>query len=140
MKQILVCRDNKNKCRVVTVESLWDDESDCYYIYRESGLLDGKKVIAPKVPVVPKAKRTAEEQLDLMFKSAVKGYLDKGYKTIESLGHETLDTFKPETDLPAQNTNQAGVVKPMLCKVYDSDDKKSQNVKWLASKKLDGQS
>ena len=102
--------------------------------------MDGKKVIAPKVPVVPKAKRTAEEQLDLMFKSAVKGYLDKGYKTIESLGHETLDTFKPETDLPATNTNQAGVVKPMLCKVYDSDDKKSQNVKWLASKKLDGQS
>ena len=100
--------------------------------------MDGKKVIAPKVPVVPKAKRTVEEQLDLMFKSAVKGYLDKGYKTIESLGHETLDTFKPETDLPATNTNQAGVVKPMLCKVYDSDDKKSQNVKWLASKKLDG--
>lgn len=100
--------------------------------------MNGKKVIAPKVPVVPKAKRTAEEQLDLMFKSAVKGYLDKGYKTIESLGHETLDTFKPETDLPETNTNQDGVVKPMLCKVYDSNDKKSQNIKWLASRKLDG--
>ena len=91
--------------------------------------MDGKKVIAPKVPVIPKAKRTAEEQLDLMFKSAVKGYLDKGYKTIESLGHETLLTFNPDTDLPVQNTNQQGIVKPMLCKVYDSNDKKSQNIK-----------
>ena len=73
-----------------------------------------------------------------MFKSAVKGYLDKGYKTIKSLGHETLTTFKPDVDLPETNTNQDGIVKPMLCKVYDPNDKKSQNINWLASRKLDG--
>ena len=100
--------------------------------------MDGKKVIAPKVPVIPKAKRNEEEQLDLMFKSAVKSYLDKGYKTIESLGHVSLETFNPKTDLPEINTNQDGVVKPMLCKVYDSSDSKSQNINWLASRKLDG--
>ena len=138
MKEILVCRDNKNKCRVVTVESVWDDTLNCYFICRESGLLDGKKVVAPKVPVIPKAKRNNEEQLELMFKSAVKGYLDKGYKTIKSLGHETLTTFKPDVDLPETNTNQDGIVKPMLCKVYDPNDKKSQNINWLASRKLDG--
>lgn len=92
---------------------------------------------APEVQVVPKVKRTMEEQNELMFNSLVKKYLDKGYKTIESLGHDTLDTFT-EKDLPKTNTNQAGIVKPMLCKVYDPQDSKSQNIKWLASRKLDG--
>lgn len=85
-------------------------------------------VVAPRVQVIPKSKRTAEEQRDLMFNSLIKGYLDKGYKTLESLGHQTLDTFNPEKDLPAKKTNQQGVVKPMLCKVYDPDDKKSQGI------------
>lgn len=138
MKQILVSRDNKNKCRVVTVESVYDDALCCYFICRQSGLLGGKQIIAPKIQVVPKAKRSKEEQRDLMFNSAVKGYLDKGYKTIESLGHQSLDTFDPKTDLPEINTNQDGVVKPMLCKVYEASDKKSQNITWLASRKLDG--
>ena len=79
--------------------------------------------------LVGKAKRSLDQQCELEFKSHVKKYLDKGYKTIESLGHVTLLTFNPETDLPTTNTNQAGVVKPMLCKVYEADDKKSQNVK-----------
>ena len=85
-----------------------------------------------------KVKRTIHEQNELEFKSHVKKYLDKGYKTIESLGHETLSTFNPETDLPPQNTNQDGVVKPMLCKVYDPEDIKSQDINWLCSRKYDG--
>lgn len=91
----------------------------------------------PTIIVKPKVKRNHEEQCELEFNSHVKKYLDKGYKTIQSLGHETLETFT-EKDLPKVNTNQSGVKKPMLCKVYDPDDSKSQNIKWLASKKLDG--
>lgn len=75
-----------------------------------------------------KVKRTIHEQNELEFKSHVKKYLDKGYKTIESLGHNDLSTFT-EKDLPKENTNQNGVKKPMLCKVYDPSDKKSQNIK-----------
>lgn len=91
----------------------------------------------PTIVVKPKVKRNHEEQCELEFNSHVKKYLDKGYKTIQSLGHETLETFT-EKDLPEVNTNQNGVKKPMLCKVYDPDDSKSQNIKWLASKKHDG--
>lgn len=85
-----------------------------------------------------KVKRTLNEQCELEFKSHVKKYLDKGYKTIQSLGHETLDTFNPDTDLPAQNTNQQGIVKPQLCKVYDPNDKKNLNKTWYISRKYDG--
>ena len=95
-----------------------------------------------KQPVIEiltgKAKRSLNQQCDLEFKSHVKKYLDKGYKTIQSLGCEDLTSFDPDVHLPAQNTNQQGVVKPMLCKVYDPEDKKSQNINWLCSKKLDG--
>lgn len=82
----------------------------------------------PTIVVKPKVKRNHEEQCELEFNSHVKKYLDKGYKTIQSLGHETLETFT-EKDLPEVNTNQNGVKKPMLCKVYDPDDSKSQNIK-----------
>ena len=88
--------------------------------------------------LVGKAKRSLDQQCELEFKSHVKKYLDKGYKTIESLGHETLVTFNPDTDLPVQNTNQQGIVKPMLCKVYDPEDKKNDGIHWLSSRKLDG--
>ena len=88
--------------------------------------------------LVGKAKRSLDQQCDLEFKSHVKKYLDKGYKTIQSLGCEDLASFNPDVHLPAQNTNQQGVVKPMLCKVYDPEDKKNNGIKWLSSKKLDG--
>lgn len=82
----------------------------------------------PTIIVKPKVKRNHEEQCELEFNSHVKKYLDKGYKRIESLGHTSLNAFK-ESDLPKTNTNQDGVVKPMLCKVYDPSDKKSQGIK-----------
>ena len=85
-----------------------------------------------KQPVIEiltgKAKRSLDQQCELEFKSHVKKYLDKGYKTIQSLGCEDLASFDSEVHLPAQNTNQQGVVKPMLCKVYDPEDSKSQNI------------
>lgn len=92
----------------------------------------------PTIVVKPKVKRNHKEQCELEFNSHVKKYLDKGYKTIESLGHTSLDTFNPKTDLPELSVDQNGAIKPMLCLVYDPEDKKSQGIKWLASRKLDG--
>ena len=77
---------------------------------------------------VAKQSRTLEQQVELQFKSHVKKYLDKGYKTIQSLGCEDLASFDPDVHLPTQNTNQQGIVKPQLCKVYDPEDKKMQGI------------
>lgn len=96
-------------------------------MHRSSGLYDGKQVVGPIITVVPKAKRDHLSQMTLEFNSHVKKYLDKGYKTIQSLGCEDLSSFDPDVHLPAQNTNQQGVVKPQLCKVYDPNDKKNLN-------------
>ena len=70
-----------------------------------------------KQPVIEilagKAKRSLDQQCDLEFKSHVKKYLDKGYKTIQSLGCEDLASFDP-------------------------DDKKNLNKTWYISRKYDG--
>ena len=138
-KEILVSRDNKGKCRVVQIEAIYNKEGIYWEIHRQSGLLNGKMTKQPVIEILTgKAKRSLNQQCELEFKSHVKKYLDKGYKTIQSLGCEDLASFDPDVHLPAQNTNQQGVVKPMLCKVYDPEDKKSQNINWLCSKKLDG--
>lgn len=129
MKQILVSRDNNNKCRVVQIEAIFNEEHIYWEIHRYSGLLNGKMTAQPIITIMTgKAKRSLDQQCQLEFNSHVKKYLDKGYKTIESLGYTSLDTFK-ESNLPKTNTNQDGVVKPMLCKVYDPSDKKSQGIK-----------
>lgn len=139
MKEVLVCRDNKGKCRIVNISAVFDSVNNLWEIHRSSGLLYGKLTEQPTIQITKgKVKRTLNEQCKLEFNSHVKKYLDKGYKTIQSLGHKTLDTFNPDVDLPAQNTNQQGIVKPQLCKVYDSNDKKMQGIHWLCSKKLDG--
>jgi hypothetical protein len=74
-----------------------------------------------------KVKRTITEQVELEYNSLVKKYKDKGYKDIQDLGFSSLNTFDPDVAFPKDVTNQDGVVKPMLCKVYDSDDKKNQD-------------
>ena len=136
MKEILVCRDNKGKCRQTVIETVWNE--DHYEIHRSSGLYGGKQVVGPVITVTPKAKRDHLAQMELEFKSHVKKYLDKGYKTIQSLGCEDFASFDPDIHLPAQNTNQQGVVKPQLCKVYDPNDKKNLNKIWYISRKYDG--
>ena len=135
-KEILVCRDNKGKCRQTVIETVWNE--DHYEIHRSSGLYGGKQIVGPVITVIPKAKRDHLAQMELEFKSHVKKYLDKGYKTIQSLGCEDLASFDPDVHLPVQNTNQQGIVKPMLCKVYDPEDKKNNGIKWLCSRKHDG--
>ena len=137
MKNILLSRRNDGKVQLVTI---WVEKiEDGFIIKRDTGILNGKIIHQPNIVVnVAKQSRTLEQQVELQFKSHVKKYLDKGYKTIQSLGCEDLASFDPDVHLPAQNTNQQGIVKPMLCKVYDPSDKKSKNINWLCSKKLDG--
>jgi hypothetical protein len=72
-----------------------------------------------------KVRRTITEQVELEYNSLIKKYKDKGYKDIQDLGFTSLNTFDPDTAFPKEVTNQAGVVKPMLCKVYDPNDKKN---------------
>ena len=139
MKEILVCKDNKGKCRVVQVEAIYNEEGIYWEIHRQSGILNGKMTKQPVIEILTgKAKRSLNQQCELEFKSHVKKYLDKGYKTIQSLGCEDLASFDPDIHLPAQNTNQQGVVKPQLCKVYDPNDKKNLNKIWYISRKYDG--
>lgn len=73
-----------------------------------------------------KASRTVTEQVKLEYASLIKKYKDKGYKSISDFGHNSINDFNPEEVFPKEVTNQAGVVKPMLCKVYDPSDKKNQ--------------
>lgn len=101
--------------------------------------MGGKKTIQPLITITNgKAKRTISEQLSLQYNSELKKYLDKGYKNIKDLGIEELTFESANNALPAQNTNQQGVVKPQLCKVYDPNDKKNLNKIWYISRKYDG--
>ena len=137
MKEILLSRRNDGKVQLVTI---WVEKiEDGFIIKRDTGILNGKIIHQPNIVVnVAKQSRTLEQQVELQFKSHVKKYLDKGYKTIQSLGCEDLASFDPDIHLPAQNTNQQGVVKPQLCKVYDPNDKKNLNKTWYISRKYDG--
>lgn len=141
MKEILISRDSKSKIRVVEIVCNWYPELQSYILERFTGLLDGKQIKQPIIEISKgKAKRTISEQATLEFNSHVKKYKDKGYKSLKDFGYETLDAFKPHIEevFPKTNTDTNNIVKPMLCKVYDSEDKKSQNKKWLASRKHDG--
>lgn len=92
----------------------------------------------PVIEIVKgKAKRTISEQATLEFNSHVKKYLDKGYKKISDYGYNSLENFN-ENVVPTSNTDQKGLVKPMLCDQYDFDDSKLEKITWKASTKLDG--
>jgi DNA ligase-1 len=84
-----------------------------------------------------KVKRTISEQATLEFNSHVKKYLDKGYKCISDYGYTSLENFD-ENVVPKSNTDQKGLVKPMLCEQYDFNDSKLEKITWKASTKLDG--
>lgn len=138
-KNTLITRDSKGKIRVVEISYSWNDTLHGYVIERSSGLHGGKMTVQPPLTILKgKVKRTITEQVELEYNSLVKKYKDKGYKDIQDLGFSSLDTFDPDVAFPKDVTNQDGVVKPMLCKVYDSDDKKNQDKTWYISRKLDG--
>ena len=134
MKTILISRDSKQKIRVVVISYSWNDTLHAFVIERSSGLHGGKMTSQPPLTIEKgKVKRTITEQCQLEFNSLVKKYKDKGYKDIQDLGFSSLNTFDPDVAFPKDVTNQDGVVKPMLCKVYDSDDKKNQDKTWYIS-------
>ena len=133
-KNTLITRDSKGKIRVVEISYSWNDTLHGYVIERSSGLHGGKMTIQPPLTILKgKVKRTITEQVELEYNSLVKKYKDKGYKDIQDLGFSSLNTFDPDVAFPKDVTNQDGVVKPMLCKVYDSDDKKNQDKTWYIS-------
>lgn len=138
--QILISKDSHNKCRIVYLSCIKIENKEEYHIIRKSGLLDGKLIDhTPIVITSGKVKRTTEEQATLEYNSHLKKYLDKGYKTLEDLGCASIAEFKKkQKSIEVSKTDQKGVGKPMLCKVYDKNDKKTQNKVYFGSKKLDG--
>ena len=138
MKEILISRDSKSKLRVVEILCDWDSTTETYKLKRYTGQFNGKMIEQPVIEIVKgKAKRTISEQATLEFNSHVKKYLDKGYKKISDYGYDSLENFD-ENVVPKSNTDQKGLVKPMLCDQYDFDDSKLEKITWKASTKLDG--
>ena len=137
LNKTLVTRDTKGKCRFVHIWTEWTENK--YLIHRESGLIGGKKLTSPNLEITTgKVKRTIDEQCELEFNSAIKKYLDKGYKDITELGITELTVEQVDKVLPKIKTDQNGNLKPMLCKILDKTNEKLTNKKWLASFKLDG--
>ena len=100
-----------------------------YVITRSSGLYGGKFITQPNIEITKgKVKRTITEQAELEYNSNIKSYLDKGYKKISDLGYTSIDEFDPNKVLPKDKTDTKGVKKPMLCKVYDASDSKTQKI------------
>lgn len=138
MKEILISRDSKSKLRVVEILCDWDSTTETYKVKRYTGQFNGKMIEQPVIEIVKgKAKRTISEQATLEFNSHIKKYLDKGYKKISDYGYDSLENFD-ENVVPKSNTDQKGLVKPMLCDQYDFDDSKLEKITWKASTKLDG--
>lgn len=138
MKEILISRDSKSKLRVVEISCDWDSNLEIYKLKRSTGQFNGKMIEQPVIEITKgKAKRTISEQATLEFNSHVKKYLDKGYKKISDYGCDSLDNFNEDV-VPKLNTDQKGLVKPMLCNQYDFNDPKLEKITWKASTKLDG--
>lgn len=139
-KDTLITRDSKGKIRQINIACEWNEKFQMYVITRSSGLYGGKFVTQPNIEIIRgKAKRTITEQAELEYNSNIKSYLDKGYKKISDLGYTSIDEFNPDKILPKEKTDANGAKKPMLCKVYDAADSKTQKVPyWLISRKHDG--
>lgn len=129
--------DSKNKIRYVHIWTEWVDNK--YLIHRESGLLTGKKTVAPDIEILKgKVKRTIDEQLTLEFNSNFKKYLDKGYKDVSDLKFNELTEDKCKEILGDTKTDANGALKPMLCKLLDKSNKKLTDKQWYGSYKHDG--
>lgn len=141
MKQYLLGKASTGKFRFVVVnwDEEWNEEEKAFLITREYGQVNGKVTRSPDTWIkVGKAGRTHREQATLQFNSYVKGYLDKGYISVDKHPNEysedELNTLFGEV-----KTNQYGVIKPQLAKQADKvTNKKIFDKDWLISRKLDG--
>lgn len=139
LNDTVITRDAKGKIRVTEISCKFEESIHAYAIERQSGLLGGKMVIAPVITVDRgKAKRSLDEQALLQYNSELKKYLDKGYKNINNLGIENLTLESAEEALPETNTDQNGVLKPMLAKKYQDASPKLLENEWYASRKING--
>ena len=129
--------DSHDKIRYVHIWTEWVDNK--YLIHRESGLLTGKKTVAPDIEILKgKVKRTIDEQLTLEFNSNFKKNLDKGYKDVSDLKFDELTEAKCKEILGDTKTDANGALKPMLCKVLDAENTKLTEKDWYGSYKCDG--
>lgn len=137
MKDVLVSRDSKGKFRQVIYEL--EQTTEGYIIHRSSGLVDGKQITQPDIVITAgKVKRTVKEQAELQYNSLIQHQLDKGYKNTKDLKISNVSSEELTKIMPKVNTDQNGIGKPMLCKVYDFDDKKNEGITWYISRKHDG--
>lgn len=58
------------------------------------------------------------------FNSNFKKYLDKGYKDVSEIPFDQLTSEKCAEVLGETKTDANGVMKPMLCKLLDKENKK----------------
>lgn len=140
MKTILVSKDSKGKFREIEFNLIKIDSSEAtyYVITRKSGLVEGKLIEQPDIEIrVGKVKRTVEEQALLQFNSLIKHQLDKGYKDFSTINAELTQESLAKV-FTSNATDQNGISKPMLCKVYDKNDSKNLNKCWYISRKHDG--
>ena len=139
LNDTLISRDAKGKIRVIYMNLEWSDDLHAYVLSRETGILGGKITQQPIIEIHRgKAQRTVTEQSVLQYNSELKKYLDKGYKKIKDLGINELTVEAADNALPTDNTDQSGMIKPMLCKVMDRDKSSQTDKQWLASYKHDG--
>lgn len=137
MKDILLSRDSKGKCRVIEISL--ECEENKHTIKRKTGLFGGKQTTQPDIVITcGKAARSLEQQSLLQYNSELKKYLDKGYKRASDLGINELNEENIQKFLPTSNTDQKGTKKVMLCKVLDKTNKKLTDKQWLGSTKIDG--
>ena len=129
--------DSKGKTRYVHIWTEFVDNK--YIIHRESGLLTGKKTVAPNIEILKgKVKRTLDEQCELEFNSKFKEYLDKGYKDVSDITFDDLTEDKCKEILGETKTDANGALKPLLCKVLDKENEKLTEKEWYGSYKHDG--
>lgn len=139
METILITRDTKGKIRVIEIAYSWNQTLNSFVIERFTYQFGGKKVSQPPIFVSRgKSTRTTQQQVDLEYNSLIKKYKDKGYRSITDFGYTSIDDFNPDEVFPKDVVDQSGVVKPMLCKVYDPNDKKNEGITWYISRKHDG--
>ena len=139
-KLYLVCRNARDKVQVVLAEL--SQEGNTFIINRTTGQYQGKMTNQPELLIEKgKAKRSVLQQAELEYNSIVKKYLDKGYKTLDSLTNKAFDELTPaEIDslVPTIKSDQAGNLKPMLAKSSNDCQNSVLQKPMFCSRKLNG--
>jgi DNA ligase-1 len=113
-------KDAKEKIRVWRI---WSEDN---FIFMETGLLDGEKIIFDEEVEEGLASRTLEEQILSRINSRINKKIDSGYlKSLEDAKNNV-------------RTNSLGFKKPAKCSRYDQQKNKIPYDKTFVQPKLDG--